>query len=388
MGKFIALVAVLSAPMLTSPLLAQYKPAEGNSSLDVRPSSDAEDLGRYLSRLASNPRNVDALIGAGETALKLDDPRAATGFFARAEDVSPNNGRVKAGLARAVLDLGNPTEAIRLFGQAVHYGVKDADIAADRGLAFDLMGETERAQRDYKLALDRTPSDPEILRRYAVSLGISGKWQEAEKVLDPLLRKSDKSAWRDRAFILAMNGQAKQARDITQVMMPKPLATAIQPFMDRMPGLTAAQRAAAVHFGNFPAGSVQSASALASNSKPDSALVPSGQPLGRTATAPSASAADKKEARRQKDKQVLPARPVRMAQAQSVPIPVAVPTSTPPTSNTRGSDNPASNRTNDFIGPPVSPTAERFPAKAPQSVVSTPAHPTSPPPPQAQEDER
>src|SRR3546814_6829892 len=71
--------------------------------------------------------------------------------------------------------------------------------------------------------------DPEILRRYAVSLGITGKWQDAEKLLDPLLRQSDKPAWRDRAFILAMNGRTKQAKDITQVTMPKGMADAIQP---------------------------------------------------------------------------------------------------------------------------------------------------------------
>src|SRR3546814_3981747 len=84
-----------------------------------------------------------------------------------------------------------------------------------------MRGVPERAQREYKLALDRRPGDPEILRRYAVSLGITGKWQDAEKLLDPLLRQSDKPAWRDRAFILAMNGRTKQAKDITQVTMPK-----------------------------------------------------------------------------------------------------------------------------------------------------------------------
>src|SRR3546814_7383764 len=77
----------------------------------------------------------------------------------------------------------------------------------DRGLALDLTGDPERAQREYKLALDRRPGDPEILRRYAVSLGITGKWQDAEKLLDPLLRQSDKPAWRDRAFILAMRSE-------------------------------------------------------------------------------------------------------------------------------------------------------------------------------------
>src|SRR3546814_5759155 len=152
-------------------------------------------------------------------------------------------GRVKAGLAPSMLKMEKPSEAVRYFPYAARLGVKDADIASDRGLALDLTGDPERAQREYKLALDRGPGDPEILRRYAVSLGITGKWQDAEKLLDPLLRQSDKPAWRDRAFILAMNGRTKQAKDITQVTMPKGMADAIQPFMDRMPRLTEIGRA-------------------------------------------------------------------------------------------------------------------------------------------------
>src|SRR3546814_15611891 len=124
----------------------------------------------------------------------------------------------------------------------------------DRGLALYLTGDPERAQREYKLALDRRPGDPEILRRYAVSLGITGKWQDAEKLLDPLLRQRDKPAWRDRAFILAMNARSKHAKDITQVTMPKDMADANQPFMKRIHRLHVRQRASAVRYPNFPSG--------------------------------------------------------------------------------------------------------------------------------------
>src|SRR3546814_932536 len=164
-------------------------------------------------------------------------------------------------------------------------------LRCDRDPGLDLTGDPERAQREYKWALDRRPGDPEILRRYAVSLCITGKGQDAEKLLDPLLRQSDKPAWRDRAFILAMNGRTKQAKDITQVTMPKGMADAIQPFMDRMPRLTAAQRAAAVHYGSFPSGAVQMAAAAPRTDTsaargPDKALIPRGRALGPVAAAP------------------------------------------------------------------------------------------------------
>lgn len=218
----------------------------------VRPLG-AADLNSNLARLSANPRDVDALIGAGEAALALDDPRAAAGFFARADTITSGNGRIKVGLARVNLKLQNPAEAVRLFDQAGRLGFADATILVDRGLARDMTGDQAGAQRDYQAALQRTPNDAELIRRYAASLGISGQVAAAERALEPLLYKSDRAAWRYRAFILAMNNQQAEARKVADQTMPAQLAAAIVPYMQKMPYLTAPQKAAAVHFGQFPA---------------------------------------------------------------------------------------------------------------------------------------
>jgi len=237
--------------ILASLLLAGTAHAQSDQAQLVR-SSDAADLNSHLSRLAANPRDVSALIGAGEAALALDDPRAAAGFFARADAVQPSNGRIKAGLGRVMLKMQNPAEALRLFDQAARMGYPDAGFLSDRALARDLTGDQAGAQRDYQTALHRTPDDPELIRRYAASLGISGQIDAADKVLQPLLYKSDRAAWRYRAFILAMNNKQADAKKIADETMPRQLASAILPYMQKMPNLTAAQKAAAVHFGHFP----------------------------------------------------------------------------------------------------------------------------------------
>jgi Flp pilus assembly protein TadD len=231
-----------------APFAAQ---AQSDQSQLARPLG-AADLNSHLARLASNPRDMNALIGAGEAALALDDPRAAAGFFARAEAVQGNNGRVKAGLGRVMLKLQNPAEALRQFNEAARLGYPEADLLSDRGLARDMTGDQAGAQRDYQAALARTPQDEELIRRYAASLGISGQVEAADKVLDPLLYKSDRAAWRYRAFIYAMNNRQADARKVALQTMPEQLASAITPYMQKMPYLTAAQKAAAVHFGHFP----------------------------------------------------------------------------------------------------------------------------------------
>lgn len=212
--------------------------ATGQSQLDLHRPDGVADLNGHLARLAENPRDVTALIGAGEAALALNDPRAATGFFARADEIESGNGRIKAGLGRAMVEMRNPGEALKLFDQATRLGYPDASFVADRGLAKDLMGNPKSAQQDYMTALRNAPDDNELTLRLAVSLGISGDVDGAEKLLKPLLYKSDRAAWRDRAFIMAMNGRKDEARDITTKTMPKALSDAIQPYMDKMAALS------------------------------------------------------------------------------------------------------------------------------------------------------
>lgn len=243
---------ILGGLLLAGIAQSQPGPSQPAQVQAIRPSS-AEDLNSNLARLASNPRDVNALIGAGEAALDMDDARAAAGFFARADTLAPNNGKVKAGLGRVMLKNQNPAEALRLFDQAARLGFPETALLSDRGLAKDMTGDQAGAQRDYQAALQRTPDDVELTHRYAASLGISGQVDAAERVLKPLLYKSDRAAWRYRAFILAMNNRQADAKKIAEQTMPAQLATAIIPYMQKMPYLTAAQKAAAVHFGHFPA---------------------------------------------------------------------------------------------------------------------------------------
>jgi len=213
---------------------------------------DADELANQMRLLAVNPQDVNALVRAGELTLKLDDDTAASTFFVRAERVDPRNPRVKAGLGSLLVQAEKPGEALRRFGEAELLGLAPQRFASDRGLAYDLIGDQERAQRDYRLALKAGPDD-ETVRRYALSLGISGKGDLAYKQLEPLLRRSDRGAWRARAFILAMAGDNAGAERIATNMMPPGMAQGLQPFFDRLASLGPVDRAFAVHFGELRA---------------------------------------------------------------------------------------------------------------------------------------
>jgi Flp pilus assembly protein TadD len=210
-------------------------------------------LSSALTRIAANGNNAAALADAGRASMALDDYRSALGFLLRAEQNAPRDGAIKAALGTAMLHQENPRRALDYFGEAQLLRTPERLFIADRALAYDLLGQQDAAQRDYALAMTQSRDD-EIVRRYALSLGISGHTDRAIEILTPLLNQQDRSAWRMRAMILAMNSRQKEAKDIVDATMPPELASNIWPYLEQMDRLTPAQIAEAAHFGRFPSG--------------------------------------------------------------------------------------------------------------------------------------
>ncbi len=255
-------VAASLAMLTGSQALAQYiddtppplpaAPVAGESAGDA--------LGRNVRILAQNPRDYLALVGAGRAALATGDPEAAIGFFGRAADVSPRASAPRAGNGAALVAMGEASRALAEFAQAQRLGASVASFAADRGLARDLLGQQALAQADYRLALGGTDA-AEARRRLALSLAISGNRAAAMTALGPLLQHSDVPTNRVRAFVLALGGDSAGASRALDKSVPG-MSRSLEPFFRRLPGLTAAQKAAAVNLGIFP-GTGQSGTALA-----------------------------------------------------------------------------------------------------------------------------
>lgn len=251
MMQRIGLIAILAVMVPLAPARAQAGNDGSRPVVQPLPSPAVGELNAALRRISRNARDVEALTEAGFASLRLDDVEAAVGFFIRAQEVQPRNARVKLGLASAYLRSERPVEAIQLYREAEQAGASTQEMAADRGLAYDLVGDNAAAQQEYTRALTGANAD-EVRRRLALSQAIQGNRQAFERTLYPLLEKQDFAAYRTRAFALAILGEEKEAIAITEAVMPADLAARIEPYLNFMRRLTPAQQAAAANLGSFP----------------------------------------------------------------------------------------------------------------------------------------
>lgn len=268
LGTGIAMVSGAAAQQMTVP--AASLPA--GAVVQPLGAGNGADLRRHLSTLAANPNSLEALIGAGRAALATGDAEAALSFFGRADQISPRNGRVKAGMAASLANIGQAQPALSLFAEAIALGAPVVEVAQDRGLAYDMMGNPRLAQQDYTLAL-RHRDNPEVRRRMALSLAISGEREAALRLIDYQLRRNDRAAWRTQAFVLALTGDQAGANLTAQLTMPAGMSGAMAPFFARLPALTPAQKARAVHLGHFPNGGYAGAGGPAANVTADPGAV-------------------------------------------------------------------------------------------------------------------
>jgi Flp pilus assembly protein TadD len=232
---------------LAVPAVAQY----GTSAIG----DPNQVLVTSLKTLASEPKNLQALIAAGRASLELGDVQSAAGFFGRADEAYPQSPYPKIGMGAALTMGGNPAGALAQFQRAQVLGAPPSTFAIDRGLAYDLLGQQAQAQADYRTAMVGVQAE-EARRRLALSQAISRDFRGAAATLDPLLRRGDAASLRTNAFVLALAGDRDGARRTIDRAMPGNGAQ-FEPFFKMLPVLRPAEKAAAVHLGEFPKDAAQ-----------------------------------------------------------------------------------------------------------------------------------
>jgi tetratricopeptide (TPR) repeat protein len=145
-----------------------YKLAAAYLATD-RLAAAAETAQRTLNAVAGDPARSelyrDTLIQLGTIAQRQDNPAAAAGYFAQANQLSPQHVPALLGLGQVAAAEGNWAVASGYFEQAVSQPAGAADPAAQlwHGEALLRIGDLPRAANAYTTALQLKPDYPEAL---------------------------------------------------------------------------------------------------------------------------------------------------------------------------------------------------------------------------------
>ena len=202
--------------------------ATGTPSLDVANvalANGAPETALHIaqSKLATNPRDVPALVLAGGAQTALGQREKATQSFRQALTIAPNDPNALLGLGR--LGLGNdPAAAATVFQQLIARDPRNVAALINLGIARDLLDQHADAQRSYREALAIDPERVAGKINLGLSLALSGASQGALAILRPVaLNASATPRMRqDLAVALVLAGDDDEAAKVLYTDMPKP----------------------------------------------------------------------------------------------------------------------------------------------------------------------
>jgi Flp pilus assembly protein TadD len=155
---------------------------------------------------------ADALVEGGYPDDAIDVySRIGTGSWYRLEAL--------LGMARADLKLGDPAAALDYLAKALVLGPRDARVLVDKGVALDTLSRHTEAQACYRAVLSETPRHVSARNNLALSLALTGQYQEALALIEPLVRSSNATARtrENMALIYGLMGDTDRASVISRV---------------------------------------------------------------------------------------------------------------------------------------------------------------------------
>ena len=225
--------------------LAQRLEAQGNpeAALEI-----------YEQLLRAQPDLLPALEGSARLLTQAGLAPAALMRLETASKLAPQRSDLPLQQAALMNSLEQPEAALAKLDVAEARGAQLADVEAERGLAFDLLGQTRRAQLAYARAMADAPQNQQLTQRLATSLALSQDYGAALALLqqqanDPAGAAAVRGTL---ATVYALSGQTEAAMEIAGAAMPAEAAQARQPFFKALAGLPARDRAVAAHLGRLP----------------------------------------------------------------------------------------------------------------------------------------
>ena len=172
----------------------------------VRDAGDLQTaLALYLQASARSDRQPRLWLRLGATLSALGHCKDAVRSYDSVLALMPDNVEALVGLGRCWIRLGEPEAGKAVLLRAVAEDRKRPDTYQMLGIAFDLLGRHDDAQRAYRRGLRIAPKDVDLRSNLALSLSLAGKHARAVRLMEELLADPSAKAGHELNFALILS---------------------------------------------------------------------------------------------------------------------------------------------------------------------------------------
>ncbi|MDR0528293.1 MAG: tetratricopeptide repeat protein [Zoogloeaceae bacterium] len=157
---------------------------------DKNREKEAEECLPVLLRL--DPKNATVLRLAGEFAMSHNNHLEAAKFFREAISLTADSAALYAGLCLALVNAGRAAEALDAMQEGVKVGVPEALILEYTGYLFTRRHQTDLAEENLKMCLERDPDNINAMNILSVVYSKQGKSSEAKELAEKILQRDPK----------------------------------------------------------------------------------------------------------------------------------------------------------------------------------------------------
>ena len=159
----------------------------GHLYIDRKELDEAENCVRKLTGLA--PQAIDTLDLAGELAWARGDTREAASFFRQAAESAPDQPKLQAKLAMALIMCGEALAAIDAMERAHTLGVAEDWILEQLGTLFAIKYWNPMARENLEMAVERNPDNLSAWNTLLMVYTKTGESEKVRKAADKILEK-------------------------------------------------------------------------------------------------------------------------------------------------------------------------------------------------------
>ena len=172
----------------------------------------------WAKRYDANPKDRDAAFYYARALRALDQNAQALAVLQNAVLVHQSDRDLLGAYGRSLADNGRLQEADEVLSRAHSPERPDWRILSAQGTVADQLGDHARAQQIYQSALRLAPGEPTVMSNYGLSLALSRKLPEAERVLTEAVN-SDRADIRVRqnlVLVLGLQGRFGEAEALAR----------------------------------------------------------------------------------------------------------------------------------------------------------------------------